>query len=214
MIRGQSYDLLCYFTSSGRRSYQRFWTAEGGPSVRLQVQRIRVQLSRGRVHTRWNSTLRERDNQGPLSLTFTELIIEINFSSKFDYDDPVRLQYCTCYNHSAVVSNAKLWSDLIIIFHIITTCILIHWGRVTHICSTKLTIIGSDNGLSPGRRQAIIWTNAGILLIGALGTNISEILSKIYTFSLKKMHLKMSSGKWRPSCLGLNVLMRFTLWAH
>ena len=27
------------------------------------------------------------------------------------------------------------------------------------------TIIGSDNGLSPDRRQAIIWTKAGILLI-------------------------------------------------
>ena len=83
---------------------------------------------------------------------------------------------------------------------------LTHWGRVTHICVSKLTIIGSDNGLSPGRRQAIIWTNAGILLIGALGTSVSEILIKICTFSLKKMLLKMSSGKRRPSCLGLNVL--------
>ena len=85
---------------------------------------------------------------------------------------------------------------------------LTHWGRVTHICVTKLTIIGLDNGLSPGRRQAIIWTNAEILLIGALGTNVSEIQIKIDTFSLKKMHLKlkMSSGKRRPSCLGLNVL--------
>ena len=81
-----------------------------------------------------------------------------------------------------------------------------HWGRVTHICVIKLTIIGSDNGLSPGRRQTIIWTNAGILLIGPLGTNFSEILIKILVFSFKKMHLKMSSGKWRPSCLGLNVL--------
>ena len=43
---------------------------------------------------------------------------------------------------------------------------LTHWGRVTHICVGKLTIIGSDNGLSPGRRQAINWTNTGILLIG------------------------------------------------
>ena len=83
---------------------------------------------------------------------------------------------------------------------------LTHWGRVTHICVSKLTIIGSDNGLSPGRRQAIIWTNAGILLIRTLGTNFSEILSAIHTFSLKKMHLKMSSAKWRPFCLGLNVL--------
>ena len=84
---------------------------------------------------------------------------------------------------------------------------LTHWGRVTHICVSKPTTIGSDNGLSPGRRQAIIWTNAGILLIGPLGTNLSEILREIHTFSLKKMHLKMSSGKWRPFCLGLNVLI-------
>ena len=77
---------------------------------------------------------------------------------------------------------------------------------MTHICINKLTIIGSDNGLSPDRRQAIIWTNAGILLIGPLGTNFSEIFIGIHKFSFKKMHLKMSSGKWRPFCLGLNVL--------
>ena len=53
--------------------------------------------------------------------------------------------------------------------------ILTHWGRVTHICIGKLTAIGSDNGLSPGRRQAITWTNVGISLIEPLGTNFSEI---------------------------------------
>ena len=85
--------------------------------------------------------------------------------------------------------------------------VLTHWGLVTHICIGKLTIIGPDNGLSPGRSQAIIWTNAGILLIGPWGTNFSEILIGIQTFSFKKMHLKMSSAKWCPSCLGLNVLI-------
>ena len=80
--------------------------------------------------------------------------------------------------------------------------VLSHWGRVTHICVIKLTIVGSDNGLSPGRRQAIIWTNAGLLLIGPLGTNFSEIL----IFSFKKMRLKVSSAKRRPFCLGFNVL--------
>ena len=84
--------------------------------------------------------------------------------------------------------------------------ILIHWGWVMHICISEPNIIGSDNGLSPGRRQAIIWTNAGILLIGPLGTNFSEILIKIITFSFKKMYLKMSSAKRQPFCLGLNVL--------
>ena len=89
-----------------------------------------------------------------------------------------------------------------------------HWGRVTHICVGKLSIVGSDNGLSPGRRQAIIWTNAGMLLIGPLGTNFSEILIEILTFSFKKMRLKVSPAKWRPFCLGLNVLIHIRWKFH
>ena len=89
--------------------------------------------------------------------------------------------------------------------------VLTHWVWATHICVGKLTIIGSDNGLSPWRRQAIIWTSAGILLIGPLGINFSEILIGIQRFSFKKIHLKMSSGKWRPFCLGLNVLRMMAL---
>ena len=54
--------------------------------------------------------------------------------------------------------------------------------------------------------QAIIWTDAGIWLIGPLGTNFSEILIEIHTVSSKKMCLKMPSAKWRPFCLNLNVL--------
>ena len=67
-----------------------------------------------------------------------------------------------------------------------------HWGRLTHICVSKLTIIGSDNGLSPERRQTIIWTDAEILLAGPLGTNFSEILVGIQTFSFRTILLKMS----------------------
>ena len=51
-----------------------------------------------------------------------------------------------------------------------------------YICGSKLTTIASDNVLSPGRRQAIIWTNAGMLLIGPLGTNFSEIYRNAYIF--------------------------------
>ena len=90
---------------------------------------------------------------------------------------------------------------------------LTHWGWVTQICIGKLTIIGSDNGLSPGWHQAIIWTNAGIFLIEPLGTNFSEILIGIQIFSLKKLHLKMWSAKCHPFCLGLNVLRTYYhLW--
>ena len=98
-------------------------------------------------------------------------------------------------------------------FNWVLRCVLYltHWGRVTHICVGKLSIIGSDNGLSPGRHQAIIWTNAGRLLIEPLGTNFSEILIEILTFSFKKMHLKVSSAKWRPFCLSLNVLRDLTV---
>ena len=81
---------------------------------------------------------------------------------------------------------------------------------MTHICVGKLTSIGSDDGLSPGRRQTIIWINAGILLIGPLETNFSEILIAIETVSFKKKHLKMSSGKCRPQC----VKQRFCSFSH
>ena len=86
-----------------------------------------------------------------------------------------------------------------------------HWGPVMYICVSKLIIIGSDNGLLPGRHQAIIWTNAGILFIGPMGTNFNEIVIESYIFSSKKMHLKMPSGKWQPSCLSLNVISHWQM---
>ena len=85
--------------------------------------------------------------------------------------------------------------------------VLTHWGRVTHICVSELTIIDSDNGFLPGRRKAVIWTNSGILLIRTSGTKFSEISSKIRTFSFRKLHSKISFAKWRPFCLGLNVFI-------
>ena len=88
------------------------------------------------------------------------------------------------------------------------------WPKANNLqCANILSIITLLS--RPDRRQAIIWTNAWILLIGLLRTNFSEILIEIY--KLKKMHLKMPSGKWRPSCLCLNVLIqgsRVGLWQH
>ena len=101
----------------------------------------------------------------------------------------------------------RVTSVIITSVHIRYKPLLTHWGGVTHICVGKLTIIGSDNGLASVRRQAIIWTNDGLLLIGPLVTNFSEILIEILTFSFMKMHLKVSSVKRRPFCLGLNVLI-------
>ena len=79
-----------------------------------------------------------------------------------------------------------------------SSLLLTHWGRMTHICVGNLTIISSDNSLSPD-------------LTGPLGTKLSEILVEIQTFSLKKIRLKMSSAKWCPFRLGLNVLIFYNM---
>ena len=77
-----------------------------------------------------------------------------------------------------------------------------------HMCIDNVTIIGSDKGLAPTRQQAIIWTNAGILLIGTSGTNFNEIFSEILTFPFKKIDLNVSSVKWQPFCFCLGVLIK------
>ena len=74
---------------------------------------------------------------------------------------------------------------------------LYHWGQLTHLCVSKQTIISSNNGFLPGWRQAIIWTNTGMLLLEPVGTEFSGNLIGIHTFS---------SGKLGPFCLGLHVL--------
>ena len=71
--------------------------------------------------------------------------------------------------------------------------------------------IGSDNGSSPIRRHAIILTSAGLLSIGPLGTNSSEIIINVQNVSFTKMFLKISSAKWRPFCLGRDEL-RWQRW--
>ena len=91
------------------------------------------------------------------------------------------------FNHSLTPSGLFQWHwhD-----HMYVPVPLTHWGRVTHICVNKLTIICS---LAPSKRQAIIWTSAGILLIWLTGTNFNEILIEIYTFSFNKKYIL----KWR-----------------
>ena len=130
------------------------------------------------------------------------------FQSQTRQTDPCiffqRIYWCVGQERIEVVHFGNiviywLWMNAII-------C-LTHWGRVMYKCISKLTIIVSYNGLAPGERQAFIWINDRILLIWTLRTNLNEILSKIHTFSLKKMHLKMSYGKRQPFCLGLNMLI-------
>ena len=95
-----------------------------------------------------------------------------------------------------------------------TSWILTHWGRVKHICVSKATIIGTYNGLSLDRQQAIIWIDAGIYWIGPLATYFSEILIEFFILSLRIMQLTMSSGKCRHLVAALNMLMPCDLFAY
>ena len=121
---------------------------------------------------------------GPLGTNFSEILVE---------------NYISSFKKMHLKMPSGNWHTFGLGLNVLT-----HWGRVTHIWVSRLTITGSVNGLLPGRRQAIIWTNAGILLIGPIGTNFSENLIEILTFSFTKMRLKVLSAKWRPFCLGFN----------
>ena len=78
-------------------------------------------------------------------------------------------------------------------------------------CVSNLTIIGSDNGLSPGRHQAIIWTSDKIVLIGSLGINFSDILIENHIFSLKKyiwnVVYEIASILSRPLCVDISYYL-------
>ena len=58
-------------------------------------------------------------------------------------------------------------------------------------------------------RQAIIFTNAGSLSNGHLGTKFSESLTKSQNFTFTKMYLKISSAKRRRFCRRQNELTYF-----
>ena len=107
-------------------------------------------------------------------------------------DNSLRCVEVLCYHHHLMV---------IFTWNLVSST---DWGRVTHICVSKLNIIGSDSGLSPGRCQAFIWINGEILLIGRIRRDSNEILIGVHALSFIEIHLKMSPGKWRPFCLGRN----------
>ena len=110
----------------------------------------------------------------------------------------------TCVTHAPWYLSESLtrgWQNLCVC----STLSLTHWGRSTHICVSYLAIIGPDNGLSPGRRQTIFWINAGILLIGPLGTNFSEFFFQNSYIFIQENALKnvcrMESISFRPRCV-------------
>ena len=135
-----------------------------------------------------------------MSMVFNQTVVEV-MACASNY---ISLFYLNVIFYPCPIPDAGF--ALVISATIFHRQLLTHWVRGAHICVSKLSIIGSDNGLSPGRRQATIWTNAGIL-IWPSGTNFSEMLIEFHTFSVNEMHMKRSSAIRRPFCLGLNVLI-------
>ena len=82
---------------------------------------------------------------------------------------------------------------------------LTHWGRVTHICVSKLTIIGSDNGLSPGRRRGHYLNQWWNIVNSNLRNKLQWNPRQNSFIFIQKMHLKLSV-KGRLFSLGLNEL--------
>ena len=103
-----------------------------------------------------------------------------------------------------------LYFDVIIV--ISEQCLKIISPKCPIYASVNWVTIGSDNGLSPVRRQAITWTSIHLSSIGPLGSNFSEICFKIPDSSIMKMHLKMSSEKWWPFRSGEYELSGQPVW--
>ena len=101
-----------------------------------------------------------------------------------------------------------IWLD-----HIFMT--LIHSVRVKHICVGKLTIICSNDGLSPGRRHDIIWTNAGIwnrnsnIFIGE--NTFKNVICEMSIFS-RPQCVNMVCCDWQ--CLNIDSLRPNALTWH
>ena len=87
-------------------------------------------------------------------------------------------------------------------------CVWINgWINNREACDLRRHRAHHDVTVWLGRCQAVNWPNAGVLLIGPLVINFSEIFIEIDTFSFKHMHLNMLSGKWGPFCLGLSTVI-------
>ena len=106
-----------------------------------------------------------------------------------------RNNYRAPENSCIVISNVGFYGH----FGHLVLCI----GRMTHICVSKLTSIGSHNGMSPDRRQVVIWTNAGIFSIRTLETNSGEIVSEIKSRenAFENVSWKMAALLSRPQCV-------------
>ena len=171
---------------------------------------VKFQRAPLKFHTKYlTHTLKDR------ILCNIELLWAPRFTSSYEF---LNAYHISLINEYTLVSDRGSYKFISLIHKHSTFMIPAMWltsEKVTQFLSISTASPPPLNSLRPSdaymrrqtdRRQAIIWTNAGLLLIGPLRTYFNENLIKIQQFSMKKMHVKMSSAKWRPSFLGFNVL--------
>ena len=123
-------------------------------------------------------------------LNFKRIVVKVSVGWNDDAWIQINFYWSACVSHWPCIMSA-----------------LTHWGQVMHVCISKWTTIGWENGLSPEQHQAIIWTNAEILLIGPLGTNFSKILIEIdaYIFiqenAFENVVWEMAAVLFQPRCV-------------
>ena len=80
-----------------------------------------------------------------------------------------------------------------------------------HICINKLTIIGSDNGLSPAWGQAIIWSNARILLMQTFEQTSVKFWSK-FSFRNCTWKCHLENGGYFVSASMCQTIIKVSTW--
>ena len=93
-------------------------------------------------------------------------------------------------------------------------------SRLSDAYMHQKTIIGLENGLSPRRHQAIIWTNAGVLIIGPFGTKFQwNIYRNVYIFwqydVFENVVWKMAAILSRTQCVkSFSITWGNRKWSH
>ena len=124
---------------------------------------------------------------------------------------------CICYQSSSITycvifhQDIKRFNSIAVISMYSHYVIVAKWQIYA---SVNWATFGSDNCLVPGRHQAIVWTNAGVLLSRPSETNFCEILIVIHISTSKKMNLILLFTKCWPFCLSPNVLIYMSISWH
>ena len=161
--RSISWLLIPWLLMSPCHQHPRYWSYKAGRSLSSEVGYYQVNVNESYKFSKFKTKfVFLRNNSG-----CNELMAEIkvcqfydpfykrpwahhwnSFCSNFDSNNPIGSQICTCHD-----SYAKLWHDMIIIFHVRAICIfhktnyelinhlLTHWGRDKMAATSQKTLL-------------------------------------------------------------------------